>query len=76
MGESWMNGYGNGTSFNSVAKLSLPVRALGRVITGRTAAGQDAAAIFFTDGMTCLLSCSDMMYDHDMPFLSIALFRT
>ena len=42
-------------------------------------AGQDAAAedsISRTDEMTFLLSCRCMMYDHDMPFLSIACFRS
>ena len=74
-----MDGYSTGTSLNRVAKLSLPVRALGRGTTGRTPDGQDGAtedSIFCTDEMISLLSCSGMMNDHDMPFLSMALFRT
>ena len=74
-----MSGYSIGTSLNRVAKLSLPIRALGRGTTARILDGQDAAAedsIVGTDEMTCLLSCSGMMYDRDMPFLSIARFRT
>ena len=55
-----------------VAKLSLPVRAVGRGTTGRIpAVGQDAAgldSITCTDEMTFLFSCSGMMYDNDMPF--------
>ena len=52
-------------------KLSLPVRAVGRATTGRTPAGQDEAAedsIICTDVMNPLLSCSGIMYDHDIPF--------
>ena len=74
-----MNVYSIGTFFNRVAKLSLPIRALDRGTTARIPDWQDGAAedsIVGTDEMTSLLSCSGMMDDRDMPFLSIALFRT
>ncbi len=72
--------YSTGTSRLSVWR-SYPYqpKLLGRGTTDRTPAGQDAAAedsIFCTDEVTSLLSCGGMMYDRDMPFLFIALFRT
>ena len=71
-----MYGYSTGTSLDCVAKLSLPVQALGCVTPGRTPAGQDAAAEHSIFVLTSFLSCNGMMNDYDMPFLSTALFRT
>ena len=60
-------------SLKRVAKLSLPVQTLelGDVyrvgyLTRQYAAVGDS--ILCTDEMTILLSCSGMIYDHDMPF--------
>jgi len=52
---------------------------LGEVYTVGHLAGQDTAvedSISRTGEMIFLISCSCMMYDHDMPFLSMACFRS